>query len=87
MSYYSNAPREATPVVFNAGKSTCSIFKTNKLTGPIATELPTDSPLPDVVNTCHRSRGSTLQHTHPNTYALLRRREMAKALEEDARVR
>lgn len=86
MSYYNNAPRECTPVVFNAGTTNASVFKTNKLNAPVATDLPADAPLPEVLNTCHRSRLDHLQATHPYTYARLREVEKRKALQETREV-
>eukprot|EP00965_Chrysotila_dentata_P219103 6190933-Pleurochrysis_carterae.AAC.7 len=78
-SYYNNAPRTHTPVAFNAGTPKVSVFRTDKLTGPVVTDLPTDSPLPATVNTMHRRVHSNLQHTHPYTYAKLRAAEAERA--------
>ena len=73
-SYYNNAPRIYTP----------SPFKTEKQVKPIesfGTSMAAMSatPPPDIVNTCHRSRGVYMQHSHPRTYAILRKAEAERA--------
>ena len=69
-SYYNNGPRIFTPAA----------LKTSKTFMPLesfGTSPGVESP-PEAINTCHRSRGQYLQHTHPRTYALLRKHEADK---------
>jgi hypothetical protein len=63
MSYYNNAPRLHTPSAFKVCKSNLPVESFGAIAG---TDVETP---PDPVNTCHRSRGTYLQHSHPRTLA------------------
>ena len=74
MSYYTNGPRVFTPSDLKTTKKFSMAESVPNFTTPASGELP-EGPL----NTCHRSRGQYLQHTHPYTYAMLRKAEELKA--------
>ena len=57
MSYYNNGPRIFTPSALKTSKS----FVPAESFGPI----PDAPPPPEALNTCHKSRGLYLHHTHP----------------------
>ena len=57
MSYYNNGPRIFTPSALKTSKS----FVPAESFGPI----PDAPPPPEALNTCHKSRGLYLNHTHP----------------------
>ena len=84
MSYYNNAPRFLTPSALKSTKTFSPIESVNLSPTPSPmSSASSDSPVDpfaaaNAVNVCHRSRGSNLQHTHPRTYALLRRVEAEK---------
>ena len=73
-SYYSNAPRAHTPDPLKTGKGEASIFRGNDCMQKVLAGE--EHPL---VNTSHNKRGQNLQHTHPYTFAALRRTESQKA--------
>ena len=68
-SYYNNGPRIFTPSTLKTstqfkpiesfGVSTAASLPSSPMSSPGA-EAP-----PDAINTCHRSRGTYLQHSHP----------------------
>ena len=58
-SYYNNGPRIFTPAAL---KTTKSFIPVENYGTTFAGVTP-----PEKVNTCHRSRGVSLQHTHPRT--------------------
>ena len=72
-SYYINAPRQFTPMELRADKT-----NTMTRTSFESTQLMATAPLPVAVDTTHQSKHANLQHTHPNTYAMLRKAEAAK---------
>ena len=74
MSYYNNAPRSHTPCHLKTGIGVPSIFRSaDCIQKAVAQE---EHPL---VNTSHNARMKNLQHTHPYTFAALRRTESQKA--------
>ena len=61
MSYYSNGPRIFTPSTF---KQTTQFLPVESFGSPRLGEEP-----PANINTCHKSRFTNLQQTHPSTRA------------------
>ena len=67
-SYYNNGPRIFTPSTLKTSTQFIPIESfgtTEQLPSPTTTEVQA----PDVVNTCHRSRGAYLQQSHPRALA------------------
>jgi len=74
MSYYNNAPRLFTPSPFKITKTSSAV----ESFGAISDSTGVEALAPQQVNTCHRSRAAYLQHSHPRTYALLRKAEVER---------
>ena len=73
-SYYNNGPRAHTPSHIASGIGKSSIFRAaDCIQRAVAQE---EHP---PVNTSHNARMKNLQHTHPYTFAALRRTESQKA--------
>ena len=62
-SYYNNGPRIFTPAALNTQKT---FLPVESFTSH-GNSLP---PPPENINTCHQSRGRSLQHTHPSKHHL-----------------
>ena len=67
-SYYNNGPRIFTPSTLKTSKQFKPIESFGVSTAeslPTSPMSPPDTEAPPDINTCHRSRGVYLQHSHP----------------------